>query len=123
MILKNDVSFAALSKQHCQHSIIPDKLGPHLLQQQHVGQVQARLLGGQLGAQRQPRLRSLQRLALGLDCGPELLDVALLVPDLGQRLVQVGLQLLLRLLSLPDPLVESLDTGGSLLPYKATSKH
>ena len=88
-----------------------------------MGQVQARLLGGQLGAQRQPRLRSLQRLALGLDGGPELLDVALLVPDLGQRLVQVGLQLLLRLLSLPDPLVESLDTGGSLLYYKATSKH
>ena len=62
---------------------------PDLLEQQHVGEVQHGLLGGKLGPQRQPGLGSLQRLALGLDRGAEMLDVLLLVSDFLQRLVEV----------------------------------
>ena len=81
---------------------------PDLLKQQHVGEVQDGLLGGKLGPQRQPGLGRLQRLTLGLDGGAELLDVFLLVADLLQRLVEVGLELPLGLLSLLDPLLEGL---------------
>ena len=82
---------------------------PDLLQQQDVGQVQDGLLGGQLGPERQPGLGCLQRLTLGLDGAPELLNVLLLVPDLLQRLVEMGLELPLRLLCLLDPLLEGLE--------------
>ena len=81
---------------------------PNLLKQQHMGQVQDGLLRGQLGSERQPGLRCLQRLTLGLDSAPELLDVLLLVPDLLQRLVEVRLELPLGLLRLLDPLMEGL---------------
>ena len=82
---------------------------PDLLEQQDVGEVQDGLLGGKLGPQRQPGLGRLQRLTLGLDGGAELLDVLLLVADLLQRLVEVGLELPLGLLSLLDPLLEGLE--------------
>ena len=81
---------------------------PDLLEQQHVGEIQDGLLGRQLGPQRQPGLGRLQRLALGLDGGAELLNVLLLVANLLQRLVEVGLELPLGLLRLLDSLLEGL---------------
>ena len=56
-----------------------------------------------------PGLGCLQRLTLGPHRGPQLLDVLLLVLYLLQRLVQVGLELLLSLLGLLDPLLEGLE--------------
>ena len=81
---------------------------PDLLEQQHVGEVEHGLLGGQLGPQRQPGLGSFQRLTLSLDCSAELLDVLLLISDLLQCLVEVRLQLPLGLLCLLNPLMEGL---------------
>ena len=93
---------------------------PNLLKQQHVGQVQDGLLRGQLGSEGQSGLRCLQRLTLGLDSAPELLDVLLLVPDLLQRLVEVRLELPLGLLRLLDPLMEGLglNTVECLIVFK-----